>query len=129
MFFRIAIDPIPCPRPRIAMRGRVPVAYYPKDYAQWKEQAAEIVRSLSLAAAPIDVPVAVTINVFAERPRTTKLPAPKPDVDNYAKSVMDALTSAGLWTDDSLVQSLHVTKAWAKSPAYVGIAVYIENVP
>jgi Holliday junction resolvase RusA-like endonuclease len=75
--------------------------------------------------APFEGPVAVDIIVQAARPKTTKLPHPKPDVDNYAKGVLDALTQDGrFWLDDSQVQTLTVTKRWAET---VGIAVQIKE--
>lgn len=111
----LPIAPMPCPRPRIALRGRVPVAYYPKEYTAWKEQAADQLRELLPADyQPLTAPVCVSIICAVERPKTTKLPAPRPDADNYAKSVMDAMTQAGIWKDDSLVVRLSVTKRWTQ---------------
>lgn len=33
------------------------------------------------------------------------------DIDNVMKAPLDALTHAGIWTDDSLIESLSITKA------------------
>lgn len=38
----------------------------------------------------------------------------KPDADNLAKAVLDALQDAGAYPDDSRIISLHVSKAWAE---------------
>lgn len=68
---------------------------------------------------PIVGPVEVEIDVLAERPKTTKLDVPKPDVDNYAKGVLDAMTYAEWWGDDAQVVSLRITKMWTEgTPGY-----------
>jgi Holliday junction resolvase RusA-like endonuclease len=108
------IDPIPCPRPRIMTRGKFAHAYYPKSYKDWKEAAATKIGKLQGDLhTPIAGPLRVSIHCYVTRPKTSKLTHPKPDVDNYAKAVMDALTSAEVWGDDCQVVSLIVTKKWA----------------
>jgi Holliday junction resolvase RusA-like endonuclease len=124
----IDIDPIPCPRPRIVVRGRFPTAYYPKPYTEWKERAQDLIETAldaEVTATYYDVPLRLRIENVCVRPKTTKLAHPKPDVDNYAKSVMDALTKAGAWGDDCQVIELLVTKRWAVGePA--GIHIHIQ---
>lgn len=111
----LPIAPMPCPRPRVALRGRVPVAYYPREYTTWKDQAADMLRDLLPDDyEAITAPTEVSIICAVERPKTTKLPAPRPDADNYAKAVMDAMTQAGVWKDDALVGRLSVTKRWTQ---------------
>lgn len=39
----------------------------------------------------------------------------RPDVDNLAKAVMDAINQVGLWEDDSQVAELRVIKAYSKN--------------
>lgn len=112
----LPIAPMPCPRPRVALRGRVPVAYYPKDYTAWKNQAADLIASLLPPDhQPYEGPVEASIICAVERPKSTNLPAPRPDADNYAKAVMDAMTQAGVWKDDSKVVRLAITKRWTQS--------------
>ena len=38
------------------------------------------------------------------------------DVDNYPKVLLDSLTKAGVWEDDSQIDKLTITRAWPKRP-------------
>lgn len=116
--FQLRIEPKPCPRPRVALRGRVPVAYYPADYQKWKEAARG---ALAFEGPPIEGPLRVYLSFQVERPKTTKLPAPKPDIDNYVKSMLDAMTAAGVWEDDTQVVQVQAEKMWGARDA-----IYIE---
>lgn len=108
------IEPMPCPRPRVRAIGKFAHAYYPAAYKNWKEEAAKQIRAAveKLSLTQFTGPLAVNIHVRATKPRTSKLQFPKPDADNYAKSVLDAATSAELWADDSQVVNLEVFKRW-----------------
>lgn len=69
----------------------------------------------------------VSLYFFMERPKShfktdgksLKSVAPKryfakkPDADNLAKAVLDALTVLNIWQDDSQVVILEITKAWS----------------
>jgi len=48
----------------------------------------------------------------------------KPDVDNLAKSTLDAMVDAGFLADDKIVVGLIVTKEWGDIP---GCRVTISN--
>lgn len=114
---------MPCPRPRIAVRGRFPVAYYPKAYADWKIAAAKALkRALLPNHLPYDIPVALAVDFFVKRPKTSKLRAPQPDIDNYLKSILDAMTAAEVWADDSLVVTATARKRWADEDS---ISIYV----
>lgn len=92
-------------------RGKFAHAYYPASYKAWKNDAAELLTPLA-PSAPLKGPLVVRVEFTSPRPKTTKLSAPKPDVDNYAKSFMDAMTSVGWWEDDSQVVALQAVKRW-----------------
>lgn len=107
---------MPAPRPRfrvIQPRGggrAIASAYNPKEYTDWSVAAAKQLKGA--LSEPLEGPVTVGMIVTVQRPKTTKLDAPKPDIDNYAKAVLDAMTKAGLWHDDTQVVFLGVKKQW-----------------
>jgi Holliday junction resolvase RusA-like endonuclease len=114
---RLDVEPMPAPRPRArAVRlknGKTFVSIYnPSEYMKWKEAAAEKLRVF----APIytlDSPLRLTVLFNLTRPKTTKLAAPKPDIDNYIKGFLDAMTDAKWWVDDTQVIQISAEKAWA----------------
>lgn len=53
------------------------------------------------ASAPIDMPVAILIEAWAATKRSW-------DVDNRIKPLLDALTRAELWRDDSVVRDCRI---------------------
>jgi Holliday junction resolvase RusA-like endonuclease len=126
--FIIAHAPLPCPRPRIVVRGRFPSAYYPKPYTEWKAVVEQCLKAMLNEGRLLAVtgPLCVTIYNVATRPKSTKLAYPKPDVDNYAKSVMDAMTKAGLWEDDSQVVLLTSGKRWTEPTEAAHIRVTLQ---
>lgn len=69
-----------------------------------------------------DTPLFVHISIYCTEPKTTKLPHPKPDVDNFAKGVMDAMNDV-VYVDDSLIQKLIVEKFWVNGPGRVHVIV------
>ena len=60
-----------------------------------------------------DIGLDVKLYLFIEKPKTSKLLYPRPDVDNYAKSILDLLNGK-LWKDDQQVIQLLVNKQWSK---------------
>lgn len=108
---RLLLDPLPCPRPRIAVRGKFPTAYYPASYQTWKNEAAKLLTERR-PAETFSGPLKVNVRFEAQRPKTTKLAHPKPDIDNYLKSLFDALTQSGWWDDDCQVVQVSARKCW-----------------
>lgn len=107
--------PTPRPRGRAIPRpgGKAIVSmYHPKEYTEYKAQLARLIREQTAGDPMIDTPVRVAVVVRVAKPKSTKLHAPAPDVDNYAKGVLDAMTDAQVWADDRLVVSFSITKTW-----------------
>ena len=110
--FEIPISPVPASRPRVT-RFRT---YYPKKYADYRRQVAEWSVCLdnrediqALAGQPL-----LIMGVFVvERPKSTKLEFPMPDVDNYGKALFDSLNGR-VWRDDRDIVQTILAKMWAQ---------------
>lgn len=123
------------PRPRAFSRnGRVAI-YDPGTAEGWKGQVA--LACAALKGAQHDGPVQVELSFKMPRPKSHFLKrglrpnAPrwftgKPDADNLAKAVLDALTQIGAWKDDSLVVSLVANKYFSDHP---GCFITIRPLP
>lgn len=116
--YTLDMDPMPAPRPRTRVfttHGKSFASIYsPAEYKKWQEDASgQLIPQIDHE--PIQGDVTVGIIITARRPKTSKLLRPKPDVDNYAKAVLDAMTKAGVWLDDSQIGSLAITKRWGPS--------------
>jgi len=120
-------DPKGQPRPRAFSRGGHVRVYDPGTAEGWKGQIAIACKS-KIPAEPIKGPVRIVLTFYFARPashyftgkrRDVRRPdAPgahlaKPDADNLAKAVLDAMTTLGFWRDDSQVCDLYVIKQYA----------------
>jgi Holliday junction resolvase RusA-like endonuclease len=145
--FFVRGEPKGQPRPRafsmrVADRMQTRV-YDPKTADGWKLAVVDAAK-LFLPATPFVGPVQAQLifmfprpkshfgsgkNATTLKPNAPKWHAAKPDADNLAKAVMDALTSmGGLWEDDDQVANLEVLKFYTNDqPA--GCAVFIQSLP
>ena len=118
--FVIPIEPVPCSRPRVTRNG----TYNPPAMTAAKQTIQFLVTSK-----PHSVhsgAVKLTLKFFVKKPKRTKniYPSVKPDIDNYAKLVMDALNGF-LWKDDGQVIQLSVYKLYSDNPS---IHIWSEDV-
>lgn len=118
-------EPVACPRPRFTRQGRL---YYPKKYNDYKNVAtAELLAQFKMQnAVQIEDACEIEIVIITKRPKIHNkhvdeiIPKPtKPDLDNYIKSVLDAITAAGIWKDDNLVCSIKAAKYYG-AEGFVG---------
>jgi len=116
-------DSRPRAAPRYGAGGRIvgARAHIGRAYADWKDAAAAYVRGALDGRPPLSGPVEVRLLVVVRPPlrlqpaagATRSWCARKPDVDNVAKGVLDALTDGGAWADDAQVCALVVHRCWA----------------
>lgn len=109
--------PRPQPRPRF-VRGRV-VSTADPNARRWKANVEAVARAAAREHGQQSGPLAVSLGFempTADKKRWGLPHTMRPDSDNLAKLVLDALMSAGLIGDDSAVSLLTVRKTWAASP-------------
>ncbi len=123
MIRRFDIPPVAASRPRVGKWG----AYYSGPYKDFREQAKEKIQDiLGSEFKPLLGPLAVVIEVYVTRPKTTKLDYPKPDIDNYTKAVLDVLNGI-MWEDDSQIISVYATKQWAEENEEGYFTIEVNN--
>lgn len=126
----LAVDgtPVPQARPRFTTRGGYARAYETEACRQQKQLIKTcFVREFGEQEPTTGVAYHVSITVFLKIPKSiTKKnrelandgilkPTKRPDVDNYAKLVLDALNGV-VWVDDGNVTSMSVDKKYSDRP-------------
>lgn len=130
------------PRPRAFARnmgGKMVARVYDAGTAEGWKGAIAAAAIGHIPATPLEGPLSVDLAFVMPRPKAhfgskggvayLKDGAPvwyeqKPDADNLAKAVMDALTALGAWKDDSQVVALSIGKQYG-DPA--GVMIYVES--
>ena len=120
--FTAPIQPVAKARPRVAVRGGKARAYTPRKTADYEEKLA--------GYCPVNVingPVRVDINVTLAIPSSWSggvreqailgrvRPTSRPDVDNYAKAILDAIEGRA-FVDDSQVVELFIRAFYNVDP-------------
>lgn len=121
-------------RPRMTRTGHVYTTRQTEDYEEtirwcFRKAFAGVVK-------PLEGPVSVTIKAYHPAPKTApkhkralmlsgaRVPQLKPDADNVAKVILDALNGMA-YADDKQVVVLRVSKHYAQEPA---VYVRVEEV-
>jgi len=114
----IAMEPRGKQRPKIVRRPNMPypVAITPDETVMAENRVQGHVAAEWQPRPPYEGPLQVQLVVRIQKPASKPKkkvcwPTSKPDADNYAKLVLDALNGV-LWRDDSQVVRLFVEKAY-----------------
>jgi Holliday junction resolvase RusA-like endonuclease len=124
--FILPMDPVAKGRPRVTKGGWT---YTPEETKEaealvrfYAEKVHEL-KGLKLKA------VRLHLEFFVKRPQKPKwhLPVVRPDVDNYAKLVMDALNGYA-WADDSQVTTLICRKVYALAEPHIKVSIEEDDI-
>lgn len=123
--FRVEGVPIPQPRHRASFKGGFARMYIEKSHAihHWKNCIARIafehIENMIEHCVKVDV-----LFVFKAKRKSEigNFKSSKGDIDNYLKAALDALTDAGMWSDDSQVVQVSAAKMYGATP-YMEISI------
>lgn len=131
--FRVNAEPKAQPRPRAVARGGFARVYNPDTADAWKA-AVKLAGQSQCPKHPFDDAVSVRLFFYMPRPQRLLRPrdpdgtlpfASKPDLDNLAKSTIDAMTDAGWWRDDCQIVDLHCLKLYARKDGQPGATIEV----
>lgn len=89
--------------------------YLDKKVRVFRDQVCEAI-SEQCPDLHLDTPLFMEVYLFPPDKR-------KRDVDNYMKGLLDAITQAGVWEDDSLIDQLHIYRGVKKEGGAVRIEI------
>ena len=113
-------------RPRFVRRGNHVSTYTPEKTKTYEDEIRYMAKCAMGASPPLETPVTVAIYIRIEIPKSFSKqkrkdalegilkPMRKPDIDNIAKSHLDAIQGGIIILDDKQVVNLHVTKVYAE---------------
>lgn len=97
--------------------------------AAYKQKIAHAARVAGVKCIHQPNAVAITLAFFLPRPKKSGAePTRRPDIDNYAKAVLDAMNDGLAWDDDSQVITLLAHKCYADDDDPVGTRIEIERI-
>jgi Holliday junction resolvase RusA-like endonuclease len=112
--FTVRGIPVPKARARTVMQGGRAHSYTPEATKAW-EQAVQWAAKPHRPESPLTCPLAVAMVFYLPKPKRGKrqYPSVRPDIDNYAKAILDALNGV-MWADDGQIVQLTVSKSYGE---------------
>lgn len=124
------IDGIPKPKGSLRHVGHGRMVEQVKGGKEWRQHVATVARQHA-PDLPLTGPVEVMLIVRLPRPKTVRRDLPTSqhagDIDKHARAILDALTDAGIWADDSQVVELRAIKRYADMTV-PGVNVHVREV-
>lgn len=125
LYVEIPFMPEPKGRPRFTRAGRT---YTPAKTKKSESKLMHFIAQKWEGMEPLDGAVFVEIEFHIKRPKSVKAkkrphPVVRPDLDNYAKTILDAITKARVWVDDSQVCKLVLSKYYTENESFCTLKV------
>ena len=133
--FHVQGEPVAQGRPRVRVHEGMAHVYDPAKSRHYKKEVSVVARSVAISDMPWTGPVFVRIKAVYALPKSYhrkkhpvgwRVKATKPDVDNIAKTVLDAIQGI-LIKDDSQVVVLDVRKWTAPQGVEGSLDCYVEQ--
>ena len=126
--FFVPGQPVAKGRPRaFKMKNGGIGTYTPDKTVEW-ERSVRSYANDEKPQAPYDCPLRVHIQFYmtrpASKPKKAVWPTTKPDIDNLAKAVTDAMNGL-IYTDDSRICEMVLTKYYEPDSRKVGVRVQV----
>lgn len=133
--FVIEGDPVAKGRPKFARRGKFVSVYTPEKTKTYEAKVAEVAMIAMGDHDPLETPIVVCVYIsmavpasYSKKRRKDCLdkierPLKKPDIDNVAKGITDAMNGI-VYQDDCQIVSLHVTKVYATESS---VSIFISE--
>jgi Holliday junction resolvase RusA-like endonuclease len=124
VIFTVDGNPVAKGRPRFAKRGKFVQTYTPQKTKDYESLVMDSASEAMGASEPLETPVKIFIHIrmpipasYSKRMRQDCLdqlirPVKKPDWDNVAKAITDALNGI-VYVDDCQIVDAHVTKRYS----------------
>lgn len=126
--FLVLGPPVGKQRPRFRRIGNFVQTYTASKTKTYEDLVREQARKAMGDENPLETPVVVCIYIRMSVPKSyskqrtkdclegIEKPTKKPDIDNVAKAVTDAMNEI-VYKDDAQIVSMHITKVYAITPA------------
>lgn len=140
--FVVPLIPVAKGRAKVAVRGKFAAVYTPAKTVQAEREFVSFANEHA-PPEPLDAPLSVTLTFTLPEPSSMPKwraeamrnghvwPEKKPDVDNLAKLVLDALNRSGrFWRDDACVCEIHARKVYGTQPGTavrIGVLAHVED--
>lgn len=131
--FFVSCKPIGQARPRVVSKGGRTWAFSPKN--DFRKDITNIAKryvsnfAINGLKMPLEIGLSLNAIFYMPRPKSTsktqKWHTKKPDLDNLAKAVLDGLTDAGIWLDDSQISQMSILKKY--SDDIIGVHIIITD--